>query len=125
MKPLVLVLDDQIMYGRSLLRALRNEYEIVLATSVSEADTLMAGQIDAVLADVRLNEMNAKDRQGLEFVTKARRQYPALLIIAMSALDDPYLEQAALTAGATRFLRKPIVISQLRELLQELLEKGH
>ena len=120
---MILVLDDQVQYGRSLERALRNEYELVLTTSLPEAKEKMTPDISGVLVDVRLDESNPNDRQGLEFVSWAKAQRPNLQIVSMSALDDESLEADALKAGATRFLRKPIVISQLKALLEELFNK--
>lgn len=121
----ILVLDDQVQYGRSLDRALRREYELVVAASQAEAREKLTPDICGVLADVCLDESIPNDRQGLEFVSWARAQRPELPIISMSAVDDESLEADALKAGATKFLRKPIVISQLKALLQELLGKEH
>ena len=120
----LLVLDDQVQYGRSLDRALRREYDLILATTQSEARQKLSSDITGILADVRLDESDLNDRQGLDFVMWARAKQPDLLIISMSALDDPSLEADALKAGATRFLRKPIVISQLKAMLRELLGSG-
>lgn len=120
MIPKLLVLDDQVQYGRSLDRALRRDYEFVLAASQAEARQKLSPDIAAVIADVRLDESDANDRQGLEFVSWARARHADMPIISMSAVDVPSLESDALRAGATRFLRKPIVISRLKALLQEL-----
>lgn len=118
----LLILDDQVMYGRSLVRALGATYDVKVATTFAQAREIIGPNLDAVLADVRLDETNPQDWQGLRFVAEARNQYSKLPIIAMSALEDPNLEQAAIAAGATRFLRKPIVISHLKALLEELLK---
>jgi len=121
----ILVLDDQVQYGRSLDRALRGEYEIVLSVSQAEAREKLTPDICIILADVCLNESDATDRKGLEFVSWVRTQRPDLPIISMSAMDDESLESAALKAGATKFLRKPIAISRLKALLQELVTRKH
>jgi len=123
MRPKILVLDDQVQYGRSLDRALRRECELVVATSSGEAKRKLSSDIACILADVRLNESNPNDREGLEFVSWVRSQRPDLPVISMSAVDDESLESDALKAGATRFLRKPIIISQLKVCLQELLRE--
>jgi CheY-like chemotaxis protein len=120
MNPILLVLDDQVQYGRSLERALRREFEVVLTTSVAEAKDRVEKGVDLVLSDIRLDESKPDDRQGLDFIRWTRSRCGTLPIIAMSAVEDPTLEQEALSCGATRFLRKPIVVSQLRLLLAEL-----
>ncbi len=122
MRYCLLVLDDQIQYGRSLERALRREFEIVLVANIAEAKEKLSAGINVVLSDIRLDESNPSDRQGLEFIQWLRSQNATIPIIAMSALDSASLEQDALSAGATKFLRKPIVVSQLKMLLQQLTE---
>lgn len=119
----ILVLDDQVQYGRSLDRALRQEYELVLATSLTEAKEKFTDDIKGILADVRLDESIPNDRQGLDFVTYARNLRSDIPIIAISAVDDESLEADAIKAGATKFLRKPIVISQLKTVLEEMFKK--
>lgn len=123
MRYCLLVLDDQIQYGRSLERALRREFEIVLVANIAEAKEKLSAGINVVLSDIRLDESNPSDRQGLEFIQWLRSQNATIPIIAMSALDSASLEQDALSAGATKFLRKPIVVSQLKMLLQQLTEQ--
>jgi CheY-like chemotaxis protein len=92
MNPKLLVLDDQVQYGRSLERALRREYELVVVSSMAEAKEKVSSGISLVLSDIRLDESNPSDRQGLEFVEWLRSENATIPIIAMSALDDPSLE---------------------------------
>jgi two-component system response regulator PilR (NtrC family) len=120
----LLVLDDQVQYGRSLERALRREYEVVVASTVAAAQQLEFNDVDLVLTDIRLDEAHEERREGLEFVRWLRSHHERLPIIAMSALDDPSLERDALGVGANRFLRKPISVSQLKSLLREFLGPG-
>lgn len=124
MKAKLLILDDQKQYGWSLERALSRDYEVALATSLAEAKQKLAPDICGILADVCLDELSTRDRQGLEFVSWARTQGTNVPIISMSAVEDESLELDALTAGATRFLRKPVVISKLKAVLLELLQRA-
>jgi CheY-like chemotaxis protein len=121
MKPVILILDDQVQYLRSLERALRADFDVIIAGSLAEAKVKVASKCALLITDIRLNESNDKDRQGLEFIRWVRQQRPELPILAMSALDEPQLDSDALAAGATKFLRKPIVVSQLKSILQLLL----
>jgi CheY-like chemotaxis protein len=116
----ILVLDDQVRYGRSLSRALERDYEVVVATGLEEGMERAADGFDLVLSDIRLDPLEATNRDGLRFIAWLRSRQSATPIVAMSAVDDPVIESEALAAGATRFLRKPIFIAQLRTLLAEL-----
>jgi CheY-like chemotaxis protein len=120
MKLVILILDDQAQYLRSLERALRGEFGIRLAANQQEATQKLDHEVAVVLADIRLVESNVNDRQGLDFIRTARTQFPKLTIVAMSALDEAGIEAAAREAGANRFLRKPIIVTQLKELLHGL-----
>ena len=82
----------------------------------------LTGEVAVVLSDIRLSESNDDDRHGLELIRTVRTRRPDLPIVAMSALDSPDVAQASLSAGANRFLRKPIVVTELRKLLADLLE---
>ena len=118
MKPKLLILDDQAQYLRSLRRALDGDFDVYLAETPDEARGKCTQSIDVALVDVRLDETNDADRQGLAFITELRDRFPDLPLVAMSALDLENQEEAI--SRANRFLRKPIVMSRLRGLLREL-----
>jgi DNA-binding NtrC family response regulator len=120
MKTRILVLDDQEQYLRSVARSLQDEYELILASRLDDARIALSSAIGVVLADVRLDENRNDDRQGLDFIRFLRVGYPDMPVIAMSALEAEDIEKDAFIAGATRFLRKPIVISNLKSVLCEL-----
>lgn len=122
-QPKILVLDDQGQYLRSLARAIKADWDLVLVESLAAAKEAFSPAFALVLTDIRLDEARDDDRQGIDFIHFVRSRGAALPIIAMSALDAHDVEEAALAAGATRFLRKPIVVSDLRALLSELIVK--
>lgn len=120
-QPKILVLDDQAQYLRSLARALKADADLVLVETLAAAQEAFSPDFALVLTDIRLDEAWDDDRQGIDFIRFVRSRASEMPVIAMSALDAPDVEAAALAAGATRFLRKPIVISELRALLSELI----
>jgi CheY-like chemotaxis protein len=89
---------------------------------LQDAMDAISEKIDLILTDIRLDESIADDREGLELVRYARAKYPEMPVVAMSALQETDVAQQALAAGATRFLPKPIVISNLKTLLDELMQ---
>ena len=123
-KPIILILDDQKQYLQALERSLRNNFEVIPASSKEEAIERLSTDIAVVLTDIRLDETKEYDRQGIDFIREARTRFRSLPVVAMSALDVPNIERMALDAGANRFLRKPIVVSDLKSLLTELLESN-
>lgn len=123
MKISLMILDDQEQYCRSLARSLASKYEVSAAHTVAEAMATLSPRHEVMLADIRLDESDDANRSGFDFIRWAREHFPSLPIVAMSALDDPSLEQQAIALGATTFLRKPIVVSQLKALLQQLVSE--
>lgn len=120
-QPKILVLDDQGQYLRSLARALKADADLILVETLTAAQEAFSPDFALVLTDIRLDEARDDDRQGIDFIRFVRSRSAELPVIAMSALEAPDVEAAALAAGATRFLRKPIVVSELRMLLTELI----
>ena len=120
-KPTILVLDDQGQYLRSLARALKSDADLVLTETLSAAQKAFSPDFALILTDIRLDELRDDDRQGIDFIRFVRSRDSEMPVLAMSALESPDVEAAALAAGATRFLRKPIVVSELRALLSELI----
>jgi CheY-like chemotaxis protein len=59
----VLVVDDEVMIGRSLHRVLSKEYEVVVCTSGREALTVLAGgaPFDIVLCDIMMPDVTGMD----------------------------------------------------------------
>ena len=119
MKPKLLVIDDQVMYGRSLERTLRKDYDVCIASTCGEARR-NSDNADIVLVDICLSESDTSNREGLDFIRWLHAEFPKISIIAMSALQEEDIENDAKEAGATHFLHKPIILSQLRSLLTDL-----
>ena len=120
-QPKILVLDDQGQYLRSLARALKADADLVLVETLPAAQEAWSPDFALVLTDIRLDEAQDDDRQGIDFIRFVRSRDSNMPVIAMSALEAPDVDEAALAAGATRFLRKPIVVSDVRALLSELI----
>src|SRR5206468_2910648 len=107
MGPKILILDDQAMYTRALVRSLRAGYEVVAAMSLEEAKERVTEDVRAALVDIRLREEDPGNREGLEFVRWLKKNHQEIPAIVMSALDDSSLPSEAAVAGAIVFLQKP------------------
>lgn len=122
MKARIIILDDQEPYIRALERALRGEYEIVPARSLVEAESASFSGVQIALVDIRLREDKPGNREGLAFIGWLGENHPEVAAIAMSAIDEPGLDEAAMATGAVRFLPKPVRVSELKEILRELVK---
>jgi signal transduction histidine kinase/CheY-like chemotaxis protein len=116
----ILVVDDDAVSCQFLIELLR---EVCLdaepASSVKEALNLLRSEhFDAVLSDVRMGETS-----GIEFCQEVRKdpKLADLVMIASSAsvyVDD---REAALAAGFSGFVPKPVNETVLFQLFEELL----
>lgn len=117
----LLIVDDSPDYLASLAAALRSGYDVDAAQDVAAARVKVAGGgFMAALVDVCLDEANPADRSGLDLTRELRKAQPAMPVIVMSALPDTDLSERAAEMGAAGFLRKPISLAQLHEVLGEL-----
>jgi len=116
----VLVIDDD-----AELRAMLEEtltlanYQVVLASDGKKGmEKLRATPSDLVITDIFM-----PNEEGLETITKLRKEYPTVAIIAISgssALARPMLT-VALRLGADEVLAKPFLASELLESVERVL----
>jgi wyosine [tRNA(Phe)-imidazoG37] synthetase (radical SAM superfamily)/ActR/RegA family two-component response regulator len=116
----ILILDDMPDYLRSLERALRRDFNIIVATSIEEAKAKVNGNIHAALIDVRLKQNDKQDTSGLKFLSFLKKSHPEIKTIMMTAYSSMILRNQAVENDADRFIAKPMNISQLKTVLHEL-----
>jgi len=115
----VLIVDDELLIGRSLERLLSPDYEVTITTRARDAiEKIEAGAwFDAILSDVVMPEMS-----GIEFHRWLLDAYPSqaerLAFVTGSAFGDSAV--AHLQRSGVRALHKPPRAQQVRALLHEL-----
>ncbi|MBI1929830.1 response regulator [Candidatus Poribacteria bacterium] len=117
----VLIIDDIEDYLRSLATALKRDFTILTARSLEDAKATMAeNSVNVVLSDIRLDESDPTNRDGLVFLEWSRGTYPRVPVVMMSAYREFDLAVDALNLGAAKFLKKPINLRELKALLKTL-----
>jgi DNA-binding NtrC family response regulator len=122
-RPRVLIVDDMPDYLRALTMALRTRCDVETAMTVDEAKAICSNashELSLALVDVCLKEADPSDRSGLELVRWLRSTHPELQAIAMSAVPDMSLPEAAESVGAVRFLQKPISVRNLFAIIESI-----
>ncbi len=89
--------------------------------SVSEADSVRRGQIDAATRrpDLIIVDLGLPDGDGKQIITQVR-SWSAVPILVLSARDQEQEKVAALDAGADDYLTKPFGIDELLARLRAL-----
>lgn len=119
----IFILDDKEEYLHSLTNALRSEFDISTAKSLEDAKNTFQGDIDVALVDIRLKEDDPLNVGGLIFLKWLKENYSDKPIIMMSAYKDFDVATEALNSGASYFLKKPINLSELKEILSRFATK--
>lgn len=118
LKPVILIVDDERLYV-DLLGELLEKYGLEAHTAYDAGDALFrlrAKKPDLILMDLKMPQMD-----GLSLIDRLRseRKWQQIPIIVVSAKTGREDQQAALDAGANRFLSKPFSSNELKSVLGE------
>jgi DNA-binding NtrC family response regulator len=118
--PPILVVDDEKNMRLSLETVMKAEgYEYRSAESAEEAMKLLSQeQFFMVITDARLSGMS-----GYEFLEKARKRWPDLPILMITAYATPKLAVEAIKAGAIDYLAKPFAPEELLHAVSRCAER--
>jgi len=118
----IIVVDDIAEYVDSLARALSLQYDVIKAYSLQEAKKKMDSSIQLALVDVRLSEEDFTNRDGLIFLSWVKENFPDTPVLMMSAYRDFEAAVEAMNLGASYFIKKPINLKELRELIEKYIK---
>jgi CheY-like chemotaxis protein/anti-sigma regulatory factor (Ser/Thr protein kinase) len=92
-------------------------FEVTVAGNGREALSVLARQVpDVVLTDLEMPEMN-----GLKLVEAARKDYPALPVILMTAMGSEEIAVQALQKGAASYVPKRVLNQDIVATLHQVL----
>ena len=129
-RPVILYVEDEAP-NRALFRAAVGratapgvrEATVLEAPDLAEARRIIGTEpVDVLLLDVRLPDGNGLDL-AREIAAGAAEPNPRPDIIILSASVLPNERDAALATGASHFLEKPYVPSELLSLIESSLER--
>ena len=115
----ILLVDDEERLLSALRRRLSGEFEIVTATSGSQALELIDAdsEIAVIVADMQMPEMN-----GIELLKQVKTKAPAIRRLMLTGNADLETAIAAINEGKVmRFLRKPCDADVLKSALSHAL----
>jgi DNA-binding NtrC family response regulator len=118
----ILIVDDLIDYLQSLTNALEADFDILPVASLSEAKEKLNDDIDIILSDIRLDESDPNNKDGIALLEWSKKNFPGIPVVLMTVYRDFEIAVNALNLGAAKFLKKPINISELKETLKEVLK---
>lgn len=99
----ILVVDDLDDWRKTLSGLLREEgYEVDTANSLKAAMKLLRSQkVDLAILDVRLDETDENNSQGLELAAEIKRQWASIKIIVITGYENPDVVKKAMEPQGT------------------------
>ncbi|PWB47377.1 MAG: hypothetical protein C3F12_05255 [Candidatus Methylomirabilota bacterium] len=115
----ILVIDDEVVFARSLAHALsRNGHECRSLASAEEGiASLQTNRPDIILLDVKLSGIS-----GLEALKRLISLDPDLIVIMVTAYSSVQSAVAAMKAGAYDYIQKPVDHDELGLVIEKALE---
>jgi len=94
----ILVVDDLDDWRKTLSGLLREEgYKVDVAVSFKKAVTLLRSQkFDLAILDVRLDETDENNTQGLDLAAEIKRRWGGVKIIIITGYDNPDIVKRAM-----------------------------
>ena len=115
------MVDDELTARRLIVRILKGmDIECASAAGVVEARGLLETQSYGLL----ITDMRMWGEEGLDLLRFVSDEYPDMATIMVSGQADEELERRALQAGASYFIRKPLVAEDLLEKVQAALDQS-
>ena len=115
----ILIIDDQPLYLKSLEVALKKKFEVLTTLNYNEAIDSLNQHIDLVLIDIRLDENDEDNIDGLKILEWIKMNKPEISAFVMSAYKEFHYAEQALNLGAKHFFRKPIDVISLISILED------
>ena len=114
MNKTILVVDDDEVLNRAVVRGLRNEgFYVISALNAEDASNILSRiRVDGIILDRMMSGMD-----GLTFLHGLRNSGNATPVLMLTAMTGPENSIAGLAGGANDYLGKPF---QLRELILRL-----
>jgi DNA-binding NtrC family response regulator len=116
----ILVIDDEESMRHALGRSLKREGFVVVeaANGRDAVDLFTAGEVDAVLTDMRLPDIDGLDLVAI--FTQMAAEVPVLVMTGYGSMETA-LE--AMRRGAKDFVQKPFVVEDVIRLLERALKE--
>jgi two-component system response regulator AtoC len=118
----ILIVEDESTLAKNLKRYLeRHHYNVRIAERAQEGFQLF----ETCRPDVVVLDLQLPDLHGLEVLTLLRKRDPQAKVIVITAYGSVQSAVEAMKMGAYDYLSKPLVLGELKILLDKAMEHAH
>jgi DNA-binding NtrC family response regulator len=115
----ILVVDDEANARSALTELLRDEgYQVEMAADAFKA----AAKVEAFSPNVVITDLQMPGVTGVELMQKVRAADPSIAFVVMTAFSEVASAVAAMRAGASEYLTKPLHFEELLVVLDRVFE---
>ncbi|MFY0664338.1 MAG: response regulator [Natronospirillum sp.] len=114
----VTVVDDSAMSRKAVRKALPPEWDVDVHEATDGKEALAA--YEAGYAEVMFLDLTMPELDGFGVLEYLRSVQAKSIVIVISADIQPLAQERVMQLGAFRFLKKPLVVEELRQTLQEV-----
>lgn len=118
-----LVADDHPLFRVALKQAVNTTLGDNIAEASTLGEALLALDHDADIELVFL-DLNMPGNDGLTGLSQIRHQYPDVLVVIVSAEEDPQLIHKAMQLGSSGFIPKSTPLDTISKAIEKVLD-GH
>lgn len=116
----ILIIDDHPAVREGLELRIGIEDDLVVAGQAEDAEEafnlIVETQPDAAVVDISL-----KSSSGIELMSRVKKEYPELRMLAFSMYDDAIYAERALRAGALGYVNKAKSMSELVQAIHDVI----
>lgn len=117
--PTILVVDDEHGLRQSLRMLLKEQYEVLLASSVAEAKEILAETpVDIIITDIHM-----PNSTGLDLLREVKKNHPEIEVIILTGYGRLVTAMEAIECGAFAYLEKPFDFQVMLDRIQACLER--
>ena len=115
----ILVVDDEHGLRQSLRMLLKEQYDVLLASSVAEAIEILGTEaVDIIITDIHM-----PNSTGLDLLREAKKNYPDIEVIILTGYGRLVTAMEAIECGAFAYLEKPFDFQVMLDRIQACLER--
>ena len=116
----VIVADDEKLIANNIARRVEDSSEAFRVIARAGSGTEALEQARELLPDVVFSDIKMPEMDGIELISKLRKEHPEILCVIVSGYSDFEYMKAAIQNSAVDYLLKPVNPEELHRLLQKL-----